>query len=313
MEGTQILSRADGTCRIHILGPDMRTEYKMTSSAKRMTLGLLGLVMILTIVIAASLSQLELQRGMPLPSVEKNQVVVPSSGLQAAVNLPLVELFKALIALVLAGLLLFAIYRKIMDIGWRKFGSYLLPILIGILIFCSALFLILLFTQRDETASVVMPLQTDAPAMYSSLGSVPPALFWVVGIASLVGSALLGFWILKPAPRKEPAIALVARDAENAWQALLTGQDLKDVIVKCYRQMSLSLEKEQGIEREEFMTIREFERLLEAAGIPHDPVHQLTQLFELVRYGNWRPNRADEKKAIQSLEAIMVSSHVAKK
>ena len=78
-------------------------------------------------------------------------------------------------------------------------------------------------------------------------------------------------------------------EAEKAWQALITGLDLKDVIVKCYRQMSLALEKEQGIERKDFMTTREFENLLEAAGIPHDPIHQLTQLFEAVRYGNWQP------------------------
>ena len=93
----------------------------------------------------------------------------------------------------------------------------------------------------------------------------------------------------------------------------MTGLDLKDVIVKCYRQMSLALEKEQGIERKDFMTTREFENLLEAAGIPHDPIHQLTQLFEAVRYGNWQPNPMDEQKAIHCLQAIMLYSREPKK
>jgi hypothetical protein len=77
--------------------------------------------------------------------------------------------------------------------------------------------------------------------------------------------------------------------------------------------MSLAVEKEQGIERKDFMTTREFENLLEAAGIPHDPIHQLTQLFEAVRYGNWRPNPMDEQKAIHCLQAIVLSSRDAKK
>jgi len=105
----------------------------------------------------------------------------------------------------------------------------------------------------------------------------------------------------------------VGLEAEKAWQALITGLDLKDVIIKCYRQMSLALEQEQGIERKDFMTPREFENLLEAAGIPHEPIHQLTQLFEAVRYGNWQPNLVDEQKAIHCLQAIVLYSHDAKK
>jgi hypothetical protein len=70
--------------------------------------------------------------------------------------------------------------------------------------------------------------------------------------------------------------------------------------------MSLALAQEQRIERKDFMTTREFEHLLETAGVPYDPIHQLTQLFEAVRYGNWQPNPVDEQKAIQCLQAIML-------
>jgi len=134
----------------------------------------------------------------------------------------------------------------------------------------------------------------------------------VVGIALLIGSILLGIWVFTPSRRKT-TIELVGFEAEKAWQALMTGLDLKDVIIKCYRQMSLAVEKEQGIERKDFMTTREFENLLEAAGIPHDPIHQLTQLFEAVRYGNWQPQLLDEQKAINCLEAIMFYSRETKK
>jgi len=60
------------------------------------------------------------------------------------------------------------------------------------------------------------------------------------------------------------------------------------------------------------MTTREFEDVLEAAGFPYDPIHELTRLFEAVRYGNWQPTPVDEQNAIQCLEAIMLFSRKAK-
>jgi hypothetical protein len=113
--------------------------------------------------------------------------------------------------------------------------------------------------------------------------------------------------VLTPSNQANP-IDLVGIEAEKARQAIITGMDLKDVIINCYRQMSMALKQEQGIERKEFMTTGEFENLLQSVGMPPEPIHQLTRLFDAVRYGNWQPNAADEQMAIQSLEAIMVYS-----
>ena len=77
--------------------------------------------------------------------------------------------------------------------------------------------------------------------------------------------------------------------------------------------MSLALEEGKKLERKEFMTTREFEALLEEEGVPYEPVHQLTRLFEAVRYGNWQPNPTDEQKAINCLEALVLFSHETKK
>jgi hypothetical protein len=165
-------------------------------------------------------------------------------------------------------------------------------------------------TQND--LPMELPLPTDTPLVTSPLGPVPVSLYWLVGIGLLVSSILLGIWIFTPSPRLETTIDLVGLEAENALQSLKTGLDLKDVIIKCYRQMSLALEREQGIERKDSMTTREFENLLETIGVPHDPIHQLTQLFEAVRYGNWQPNPMDERKAIHCLEAIMLFSRELK-
>jgi Domain of unknown function (DUF4129) len=284
----------------------------MTGSTKRKTLILLGLVMTLTIMIAASLSQLELRPGMPLPSVDNSQVVISADQQELPVVFPISGVFKVLFALVLAISMLYVIYRMIRSIGWVNVRSYIQTILVIIWIAGSITFLIMLLPKTQNTFLMEPPPPTQMPPVTSPLGPAPTLLLWLAGIALLMSSLLLGIWIFAPSKR-ETTIDLVGLEAEKAWQALMTGLDLKDVILKCYRQMSLVVEKEQGIERKDFMTTREFEHLLEAAGMPHAPIHQLTQLFEAVRYGNWQPNLMDEQKAIHCLQTIVLYSRDAKK
>jgi hypothetical protein len=73
------------------------------------------------------------------------------------------------------------------------------------------------------------------------------------------------------------------------------------------------LRQAQGIEMEAAMTAREFERLLEARGVPRPPVHQLTQLFEAARYGRRPPGADDERRARESLTAIVQYSRAGRR
>jgi hypothetical protein len=100
----------------------------------------------------------------------------------------------------------------------------------------------------------------------------------------------------------EDQLLLEAEDAVNALEA---GVDLRNVIVRCYLQMSRLLQEEQGIERSYDMTAREFEDWLEYKGFPTTPVHQLTCLFEKVRYGKGQMSDNNENKAIESLNEII--------
>ncbi|MFT3894435.1 MAG: DUF4129 domain-containing protein [Anaerolineales bacterium] len=128
----------------------------------------------------------------------------------------------------------------------------------------------------------------------------------------MVITAFVMKWVLTPSQHADP-IDLVGLEAEKARQAIMTGMDFKDVIITCYRQMSMALKQEQGIERKEFMTTGEFEHLLQSAGVPYEPIHQLTQLFDAVRYGNWQPNATDEQVALRSFESIMEYSRSIQK
>ena len=284
----------------------------MTDSTKRKTLILFGLAMFLTMVVAASLPQVELQPGMPLPKLEEGEVVVAPIEEEPLVAISASEFVKTLFALILAGSMLYVTYRLIRGSDLKNLGSYIQPLMVIVLIIGIIIFVIMLLPKTQSSLPMQLPPTTETPSVTSPLGPVPTALFWLVGIGLLVSSILLGIWIFGQFSKQETTIDLVGLEAENALQSLKNGLDLKDVIVKCYRQMSLVLEKEQGVEREDSMTTREFENLLEAAGVPHDPIHQLTRLFEAVRYGKWQPNPTDERKAVHCLEAILLFSRETK-
>jgi hypothetical protein len=284
----------------------------MTGNAKHKALILLGLVMIITVIIAASLPRLDLQPGMPLPKLEYGQVVIVPIEKEPLVSIEVNEFVKMLFIIILTGSMLYVMYKLLRGANWRDLTSLIQPILIITLTIGSLLFLMLQLPKTQGSIPMELPIPTPTPPIRSPLGPVPPLLFWLVGIGLLITGSLIGVWVFASPSGRTTMIDVVGLEAEKAWQAINIGLDLKDVIVQCYRQMSLALEKERGIERKDFMTTREFEDLLEAAGAPHDPVHQLTQLFEAVRYGNWQPNPLDKQKAIQCLEAIMLYSREAK-
>jgi hypothetical protein len=284
----------------------------MTGSQKRRTLILLGLVVIMSMLIAASLSQLELKPGQPLPRLENSQVVTTQGETRPAMSISVNKFFLIVFGLACVGLAVYMLINLLRGLGRKELVAMIQPFLLVVLMLGSMIIVILLMPRTQSAVVAELPMPTPEPPVTSPLGAVPPLLLWLVGIGLLVLSLLAGAWIFLSGRRQERPIDLVGLEAEKAWQALKTGLDLKDVIISCYRQMSLALEQEQGLERKDFMTTGEFENLLQAAGVPHDPIHQLTRLFDAVRYGDWQPNPSDEQKAIESLEAIIAYSHAAR-
>ena len=287
--------------------------FEMTGSVKHKTLIILGLVTIITIIIAASLPQLELQPGMPLPKLEGDQVVIPPVEAEPSQAISVDKFIIAFALLIVAASVLHMIYKLLRGAKRKNLLSFAWQALVIGLILGGFVFLIMLVPKSGSSTAVELPVPpTPESPVTSPLGPVPPLLLWLVGIGLLVTGILIAIWIFGSSANRATAIDIVGLEAEKAWQGLKAGLGLKDVIIKCYRQMSLALAEEQGIERKESMTAREFENLLEAAGVPYDPVHQLTQLFEVVRYGHWQPNPIDEEKAIHCLEAIVLYTREAK-
>jgi hypothetical protein len=285
-------------------------QFQMTGSAKRRTLILLGLVMVMTMIIAASLPRLEFQAGMPLPRLENGQVVAAPAAKEPFLAISASKFLGIFFGLFLAGSMLYMFYKLLIrGFRWKEVTAVLQQLLFISLIVAGILLLILILPSSGVSDSPAVPVPTAEPPRTAPLGLVPASMLWLVVIGLLAVVMTVGIWILTSASRRAMPIALVGFEAEKALQALKDGLDLKDVIIKCYRQMSLVLEKKRGIKRKDFMTTGEFENLLEAAGFPNKPIHQLTQLFEAVRYGNRQPNPASEQTAIKCLEAIILYSH----
>jgi Domain of unknown function (DUF4129) len=284
----------------------------MTGNAKRNSLIFLGLVMLITMIIAANLPHLELQPGMPLPKLENNLVVIPSAEAQPTEAISVARFFLVFFALLVAVSMLQMLYKLVRGASWKNITTLIGQLLVISLIVSGLVFLIMMLPGSEGSLVTAPPVPSPEPLVRSPLGSVPPALFWLIGSGLLAAGTLIGFWIFDSTTSRAMAIDVVGLEAEKAWQELKAGVGLKGVIIKCYRQMSLALEKERKIERKESMTTREFEDVLASAGFPYDPIHELTRLFEAVRYGNWQPTPVDEQNAIQCLEAIMLFSHRAK-
>jgi len=283
----------------------------MNDQVKRKALIFFLIAGILTVLIATGLPQLKLQPGVPLPGATE-QGGATSTPKEPVVTVSVSLLFKTILAMILTLGVAYIAYLLL-----RK--APLKQILLRFLYFAvlTAIGCIVLILLGDLNLSFQPGINNILPEQVANVGPplspVPPDLMWVVWIILaailLLLVAWLVIWTLKWRRASGDSLRL---EAQRALEALKLNQDFKNVILQCYWQMSQALRKEQGIVLEETMTAREFERLAEARGIPHAPVHQLTQLFEIVRYGFRQPGPEEERKAVDCLQAIVEYSREKK-
>lgn len=283
----------------------------MSNQKKYQALGFLALAVVGTILLATSLPRLRLNPGLPIPRVAGENLIMGSDERPTLFNLSVDLFFKVFFGTMLGLAAIYLVYSFLRSLPWKEVlnGLAIFVMVTGLL----AGFIYLLLHNASVSAlppMAVPPPETSVPVDVP-LGPAPNLLIWIVGIGLAVLAAALGVWLVAGARQPEPALQLVGLEADRARQAIRSGKDLKDVIIACYVQMSLALQQDRGLERQESMTPREFERLLEAEGVPPAPVHQLTALFEAVRYGHWRPNQKDEQQAVECLDAIVSYSRSA--
>lgn len=274
-----------------------------------------GLALAALVLLASSLDSLVLSDGIPLPL----QQMAPD--LAGGGEGP--DWTKGLLG----------VLRVMMIIMWVLLPAYIVYLVISkearkrllrdLAIILPILFLLYLLSNSREGRQAAQDLtgqfdmmqdaqageMVDAPPL-PEFQAPPP---WVATVASLVlaagAAAILAvvvYLIWRRAHRVEsqPLRSLQNR-AREAIQQIEAGGDLGEVIQRCYLQMVAVLRETRQIYRNQYVTPHEFELLLEERGLPREPVHQLTRLFEMVRYGGQRPGRAEERIAVNSLNAII--------
>jgi len=279
----------------------------MTERAKRRILVLFLLAVMAMLVIAAGLQQLQLNPGVPLPPIDGTPVAAQTDE-NPTVAITVNTVFKTILAAILTLLTLFAIYKILSKARWKDVLTRLLLMIVltvATLLVLFALFKVRIITAPTALEKLPLPIEISGPP----LAPVPPSLLWLVVIGLAVVTVLLVIWVINWRARRRSFKDSLMLEAERTLNAIKAGLDFKNAIIQCYWQMSQVLQNEQEIYRHEAMTVREFERLLEQRGIPQTPVHQLTQLFEVARYGIRPPNTDDEQKAVECLNAIIQYSH----
>jgi hypothetical protein len=134
----------------------------------------------------------------------------------------------------------------------------------------------------------------------------PRWLLWAAAVGSvlLTAAGAAGIFVMVRRRRRPRGRERLAEQTRAAAEALGRGGDFRDVILRCYHEMSEVIREELGVERETAVTPREFAVFLARWGIPAHPVQDLTEVFEEARYGRGEASPQSEERALRSLSLI---------
>jgi hypothetical protein len=131
--------------------------------------------------------------------------------------------------------------------------------------------------------------------------------FGIVLLFALVVWRVNRWWVrqneLLALRRPLEELAEITRDSLRDLS--LRNASYHDTIIQCYERMSRAVGVKRGLSREISMTPSEFVTRLEKAGLPHESVNRLTQLFETVRYGSQISEQREVDEAISCLTTIL--------
>lgn len=278
----------------------------MKFRAKQTVLLCLVAALISLLLLATSLSELELQLGLPFPAGEDTSPLsrnLPSISATQPNSVPLLEI---ILGVVLIALMIYVPARLISLANIRK----VLALVVGAVLLVALLSILPRILPAQSTSrardrlGLTTPRPSDHPPIVTS-GQPPQVVLWLAAGCFLLGAGLLATRLLRHTPESELPTEAVSQTARNALHDLSAGGDFSRVIIACYLQMAEVLRAERKLERRHTMTAREFQDWLGQKGIPADPVHRLTFLFEKARYGDEPMSQLDQNAGKECLMQII--------
>lgn len=276
-----------------------------------------GVIAVLSLILlAGSLTGMELSPGQQFRFEEAAPTLVPRNVPQGWMS----SLIVAFRILLIVGWILLPIYLILLVFSKEARKRFLrdmamvLPILLLLYILNSSQ------VGRNMAESLELNIEGKEASELEGAAELAPPEFapppdWVTTlvivvialiVTAVVAFVIYTFWKRTREKAFEP-IRRVQKEAQAALDAIETGGDLREAVIRCYIQMIDAIKEYRGIYRERDMTPHEFEQYLAKRGLPREPVHQLTQLFEQVRYGAQNPGRKEQNTAVSSLSAIITA------
>jgi hypothetical protein len=299
------------------ISQDSDKKMKRILLAKKKIWLLLTLVttLVALLTLSAGISLLELDPGanlIPENSSEKSSAL--PSNLDATPSSPnenRVNLLGLLSKILFWGLIPLALLIYLFQPGSKRHIAVLLVLLIAAIYLMATTSQMLAGVLEEQSPKPQFtPIPTTLPGTpVSAPAFQQPTSAWAYAISFLIllllaGGGYYGYHLWR---KMNPPAAPLNQVAQEALDSLDAGAEFKNVVLRCYFQMAKLLKQRQGISRDKAMTPREFEAALTATGLPEQHIHQLTRLFEKVRYSRTAIENEDEKAAIASLQALVAT------
>ncbi len=274
---------------------------------------LLGIAILAILALAASLAQLEFSPGDPFALGGLMPASQTPSGVSPELSPALALLLRVGLTLIMA-LLPFTIFYLLLTPEGRRRLFRNLIVLVVFLLLAQLLQQQLHSVKQDQALTslgMMSPGEPTIPRQPAEFSGAAPS--WLVIVLSFVLAAFIialtaavvyAIWRNRRQPRPGVALERLAQEAEQAIDVIQAGGDLRDTVIRCYVEMNRVVREARGILRQHTMTTREFEDELSRAGLPGEPIRDLTRLFEEVRYGAKELGPWEGRRATACLAAI---------
>jgi len=290
----------------------------MTRTTRNLTLLAFAVVLIgLLLILVPNLQRIELRPGEQdlsfLGEVETGMPDLGTGSAGAGAFRILIRIALTAAAACAVGILIAAIFKK-------RLRLYV----IGFLLLCGFTFgaWYLAFwllmgggepvTVESEPPTAVLMEDGFVPPVEEEAAPLPPPRWAFPAVAILISigvAVLLAVAWAKLAPRwrsrrkdDKSELEELVETVVSAADEIQLGGDPRSAVLRCYREMVRILCRKRSIDHVH-MTARELADALHRVGFTAAHVDRLTEIFELVRYGN-RSGRSLAEQAIGCLEAI---------